>query len=88
MISSDRDGYMSEILAENLSGKAITGSDGTQIGVLYNITMNIKNGALENLIVEPTSGGSDENFETNDLDHYLIPVDRVTAVKDHVIIRR
>lgn len=87
MISTDRDGYMSEILAENLSGKAITGSDGTQIGVLYNITMNIKNGALENLIVEPTTG-SDENFETNDLDHYLIPVDRVTAVKDHVIIRR
>ena len=78
---------MSEILAENLSGKAITGSDGTQIGVLYNITMNVKNGALENLIVEPTTG-NDEDFETNDLDHYLIPVDRVTAVKDHVIIRR
>jgi sporulation protein YlmC with PRC-barrel domain len=87
MISADRDGYMSEILAENLSGKAITGSDGTQIGVLYNITMDVKNGALENLIVEPTNGGG-EDFETNDLDHYLIPVDRVTAVKDHVIIRR
>jgi sporulation protein YlmC with PRC-barrel domain len=88
MISTDRDGHMAQILAENLSGKAITGSDGTQIGMLFNITMNVKDGTLENLIVDPTDKGSNENFETNDLGHYLIPVNRVTAVKDHVIIRR
>lgn len=79
---------MPKILAENLSGKAITGSDGTQIGMLYNITMNVKNGKLENLVVDPTGSGSNENFPTNDYGHYLIPVDRVTAVKDHVIVRR
>jgi sporulation protein YlmC with PRC-barrel domain len=88
MISRSKTGYMPEILAENLSGKAITGSDGTQIGMLFNITMNVKNGTLENLIVDPTNTDSNENFETNDLGHYLIPVNRVTAVKDHVIIRR
>ncbi|MFC6961664.1 PRC-barrel domain-containing protein [Halocatena marina] len=79
---------MPRILAENLSGKAITGSDGTQIGMLYNITMNVKNGKLKHLVVDPTTKGNNENFPTNDLGHYLIPVDRVTAVKDHVIIRR
>lgn len=78
---------MPTILAENLSGKAITGSDGTQIGMLYNITMNVNNGKLENLIVDPKAGG-DESFATNDYGHYLIPVERVTAVKDHVIVRR
>lgn len=79
---------MPKILAENLSGKAITGSDGTQIGMLYNITMNVKNGKLEHLVVDPTGAGGNENFSTNDYGHYLIPVDRVTAVKDHVIVRR
>ena len=31
---------MAEILAENLSGKAVMGSDGTELGMLYNITMD------------------------------------------------
>lgn len=79
---------MTTILAENLSGKEITGSDGTQIGELFNITMDIENGSLKNLVVDPTPNASDESFETNDFGHYLVPVNRVTAVKDHVIIRR
>ena len=44
---------MSEILAENLSGKAVMGSDGTELGMLYNITMNLKTGELADLLVEP-----------------------------------
>ncbi|MDX1748212.1 MAG: PRC-barrel domain-containing protein, partial [Halobacteriales archaeon] len=43
---------MPEILAENLSGKAVMGSDGTELGMLYNITMNLKTGALGDLIVD------------------------------------
>ncbi|RRJ32335.1 PRC-barrel domain-containing protein [Halocatena pleomorpha] len=78
---------MPTILAENLSEKAITGSDGTHIGILHNITMDVENGQLENLIVDPRADGN-ENFATDDYGHYLIPVDRVTAVKDHVIVRR
>lgn len=79
---------MPEILAENLSGKAITGSDGTQIGMLFNITMDVKSGELEHLIVDPTGEGDDESFETNDYGHYLVPIGNVTAVKDHIIVRR
>lgn len=78
---------MPTILAENLSEKAITGSDGTHIGILHNITMNVENGQLKNLIVDPKAEGN-ENFATDEYGHYLIPVDRVTAVKDHVIVRR
>ena len=44
---------MSEILAENLSGKAVMGSDGTELGMLYNITMDLKTGELADLLVEP-----------------------------------
>ena len=35
---------MSDILAENLSGKSVMGSDGTELGLLYNITMDLKSG--------------------------------------------
>lgn len=80
---------MPEILAENLSGKAVVGSDGAEIGMLYNITMDLDSGRLANLLINPDesySGG--DNFETDTQGRLLVPVNRVQAVKDHMIIQR
>jgi len=47
---------MVDILAENLSGKAVMSADGTELGDLYNITMDLKSGELSDLLVRaPTS---------------------------------
>jgi sporulation protein YlmC with PRC-barrel domain len=80
---------MPEILAENLSGKAVMGSDGAEIGMLYNITMNLDSGRLDNLVINPddTYAGGDD-FETDQQGRLLVPVNRVQAVKDHMIIQR
>jgi len=80
---------MSEILAENLSGKAVMGSDGAELGMLYNITMDLDTGRLTNLVINPDdsyTGGDD--FETDPHGRLLVPVNRVQAVKDHMIIQR
>jgi sporulation protein YlmC with PRC-barrel domain len=80
---------MPEILAENLSGKAVMGSDGSELGMLYNITMNLDSGRLANLVINPDesyTGGDD--FETDQQGRLLVPVNRVQAVKDHMIIQR
>jgi len=45
---------MVDILAENLSGKAVMSADGTELGDLYNITMDLKSGELSDLLVSPT----------------------------------
>ncbi|WP_332897201.1 MULTISPECIES: PRC-barrel domain-containing protein [unclassified Haladaptatus] len=81
---------MPEILAENLSGKAVMGSDGAEIGMLYNITMDLKTGSLHELIVEPTEQTNTRNvdFSVNDSGRFKVPVNRVQAVKDHIVIRR
>lgn len=80
---------MADILAENLSGKTVTGADGAEMGMLYNITMDLKSGELQNLIVDPDEGApTDAGFETDDFGHYLVPVSRVEAVKDHIIVAR
>jgi len=79
---------MAEILAENLSGKAVTGSDGAELGMLYNITMDIESGRLENLIIDPNEHLDPGEFEVDEEGHLLIPVDRVQAVKDHMIVQR
>jgi sporulation protein YlmC with PRC-barrel domain len=79
---------MAEILAENLSGKAVTGSDGAELGMLYNITMDLDSGQLRNLIIDPNEHIDTDEFEVDEQGHLLVPVGRVQAVKDHMIIQR
>jgi len=80
---------MPDILAENLSGKAVMGSDGTELGMLYNITMNLKTGELVDLLVEPNEElGVTLDFPSDDRGRYQIPVGRVQAVKDYIVVRR
>ncbi|ELZ79542.1 MULTISPECIES: PRC-barrel domain-containing protein [Haloferax] len=81
---------MADILAENLSGKAVMGSDGTELGMLYNITMNLKSGELHNLLVEPNEqiAPSRVGFDRDDHGRFLIPVNRVQAVKDYIVVQR
>lgn len=82
---------MVDILAENLSGKAVMGSDGTELGMLYNITMSLKSGALHDLVVEPHEGDiepSQSSFEADEDGHLRVPVSRVQAVKDYIVVQR
>jgi sporulation protein YlmC with PRC-barrel domain len=79
---------MADILAENLSGKAVMGTDGTEFGMLYNITMNLENGRLDHLVVDPAEHiPRTVEFDRDENGRYLVPVDRVQAVKDHMIVR-
>jgi sporulation protein YlmC with PRC-barrel domain len=79
---------MVEILAENLSGKAVMGSDGAELGMLYNITMDFDSGRLENLVINPDESYGGGEFDTDANGRLLVPVNRVQAVKDHMIIQR
>ncbi len=81
---------MVDILAENLSGKAVMGADGTEIGDLYNITMDLKSGALHHLLVSPHEqfDGARSSFEFNDAGQLTVPVANVQAVKDYIVVTR
>jgi sporulation protein YlmC with PRC-barrel domain len=82
-------GGMVEILAENLSGKAVMGSDGADLGMLYNITMDLDSGRLDHLVINPNEErGVETDFDTDEQGRLLVPVGRVQAVKDHMIIER
>ncbi|WP_440766061.1 PRC-barrel domain-containing protein [Natronorubrum sp. DTA7] len=81
---------MSDILAENLSGKSVMGSDGTELGLLYNITMDLKSGKLHNLVIEPDEElpSRTVDFDRDDGGRFLVPVNRVQAVKDYIVVQR
>jgi sporulation protein YlmC with PRC-barrel domain len=79
---------MADILAENLSGKSVMGADGAELGMLYNITMDINSGGLKELIVEPDEGDTDTTFPTDEEGRYRVPVSQVQAVRDYIVIER
>ncbi|MFO8115292.1 MAG: PRC-barrel domain-containing protein [Halorubrum sp.] len=81
---------MVDILAENLSGKAVMSTDGTELGDLYNITMDIKSGELNDLLVSPHEQFSTERsgFDVDDMGRLKVPVGNVQAVKDYIVVAR
>jgi len=80
---------MAEILAENLSGKAVMGSDGTELGILYNITMDLRSGKLADLVVQPNEETAfDADFEIDENGNYRLPARNVQAVKDYIVVDR
>lgn len=79
---------MTAILAERLSEKPVIGSDGTEIGTLYNITMDLETGRLQNLLVSPSEEGPSVDYARNDEGQYTVPVHNVQSVKDHIVVRR
>lgn len=44
---------MTKVFAKNLSSKQVMATDGTELGVLFNIVMDGKTGDLIDLIVKP-----------------------------------
>ncbi len=81
---------MVDILAENLSGKAVMGADGTELGDLYNITMEMKTGGLRSLLVVPNEGISSHSsgFDADEAGRLKIPIGSVQAVKDYIVVSR
>ncbi len=81
---------MSEILAENLSGKAVMGADGVELGMLYNITMDVKSGELHELVITPNDDvtATDLGLTLDEENRLRMPVNRVQAVKDYIVVQR
>ena len=81
---------MADILAENLSGKDVMGADGTELGMLYNITMDLKTGRLADLVIEPheTLHVESSRFDTDEHGRLHVPVRTVQAVKDYIVVQR
>ncbi|ELZ34105.1 hypothetical protein C474_04070 [Halogeometricum pallidum JCM 14848] len=81
---------MADVLAENLSGKAVMGADGTELGMLYNITMNLKTGTLHDLLVSPHEEVRADKvaFEQDEDGRFHVPVSSVQAVKDYIVVQR
>ncbi len=76
---------MARIFAKNLSKKNVMSSDGSVIGVLYNIVMDIRTGKLVNLVVKPDMSVDKSRYQM-DGNYILIGFSAVRAVRDFIVV--
>jgi sporulation protein YlmC with PRC-barrel domain len=76
---------MARIFAKNLSKKNVMSSDGSVIGVLYNIVMDVQTGGLVNLVVKPDMSVDKSRYQLEG-NYILIGFDAVRAVRDFIVV--
>lgn len=76
---------MASIFAKNLSKKNVMSSDGSVIGVLYNIVMDVRTGELVNLVVKPDLSVDKSRYQLEG-NYILIGFDAVRAVRDFIVV--
>ena len=66
------------------------GADGSELGMLYNVTLDVHTGRLRHLLVTPDeeSPPQSTDFEKDDAGRFQVPVGNVQAVKDYIIVQR
>lgn len=76
-------------LGEELSDMPIMGTDGTELGRLHNITMDLQTGSLSSFLVAPREGLSPDQlpFDRNEDGYIAVPAARVEAVRDYIVVR-
>jgi len=76
---------MAKIFAKNLSKKNVMSSDGSILGALYNIVIDIRTGELINLVVKPDMS-VDRSLYRSEGNYMLIPFGAVRAIKDVMVV--
>ncbi|KXS44743.1 MAG: PRC-barrel domain-containing protein [Methanolobus sp. T82-4] len=76
---------MANVFAKNLSSKQVMATDGTEIGILFNIVMDAATGNLINLIVKPDMSLDTSKYQTDD-QYILLPFESVRAIKDYIVV--
>ncbi|WP_406660111.1 PRC-barrel domain-containing protein [Methanolobus sp. ZRKC3] len=76
---------MANVFAKNLSSKQVMATDGTEIGILFNIVMDVKTGNLINLIVKPDMSLDTSRYQA-DGQYIMLPFESVRAIKDYIVV--
>ncbi|MDY0388408.1 MAG: PRC-barrel domain-containing protein [Methanolobus sp.] len=76
---------MANVFAKNLSSKQVMATDGTEIGILFNIVMDIKTGSIIDLIVKPDMSLDTSRYKVDE-QYILLPFESVRAIKDYIVV--
>ncbi|ELY49312.1 PRC-barrel domain-containing protein [Natronolimnohabitans innermongolicus] len=80
---------MPDVFAKTLTRKTVVSADGVEFGRVRDVTLSPDSGELHDLIVEPTKRYRSRSidFETDENDRFLVPIERVRIVKDAIVVQ-
>ena len=84
VITEMRGMLMARIFTKNLSKKNVMSSDGSMLGTLYNIVIDIQTGELVNLVVKPDLAVDRSRYQSEG-NYMMIPFGSVRAIKDVIV---
>lgn len=73
------------LFAKSLGKKVVLLSDGTVVGSVYNVTMDLKTGSLIDIVVKPQNEVPDLEKQSG---LYIIPFESVKSISDYVVLDR
>jgi sporulation protein YlmC with PRC-barrel domain len=76
---------MTRIFARNLRDKQVMSSDGITLGLLNNIVIDVRSGAVIDLVIKPDIALDKEKYKVQD-ECVLVPFGAVRAIKDYVVV--
>lgn len=76
---------MSKVFAKNLSSKQVMATDGTELGVLFNMVMDVKTGDLIDLLIKPDLALDTSKYQTDE-QYIIVPFEAVRAIKDYIVV--
>ncbi|MFP3908693.1 MAG: PRC-barrel domain-containing protein [Archaeoglobaceae archaeon] len=73
------------IFARKLARKVVMSLDGTVIGTVHNISVELKTGSLINVVVKP-----EDKYLKLDMHggYYIIPFKDIKSIRDYVVVDR
>jgi sporulation protein YlmC with PRC-barrel domain len=74
------------VFAKSLAKKMVLLSDGTLVGTLYNLTVDLKTGSILELIIKPAQNPVPELEKQNNL--YIVPFESVKSISDYIVLDR
>jgi sporulation protein YlmC with PRC-barrel domain len=76
---------MAKVFAGSIAGMEIVNTNGTVLGRLENMVVDLKTGELIDLVVKPESGLPISRYR-EDGKYVLIPFGSVCAIKDYIVV--
>jgi len=80
---------MNPQLGQKLAGKDVMNSSGAKLGTLFNVTLDMRTGELNKLLVTPVNEGPTAERPSYSKDahgRYQIPVSNVQSISDYLIV--
>ncbi|RDI69837.1 PRC-barrel domain-containing protein [Halopelagius longus] len=78
---------MTGVLRTDLLGTPVVGSDGSKVGTLRSVTMDVRTGELRQFLVDSESERP-TSFERNGDGYLVIPASRAQSLSEHLVVER